>query len=148
MADERDRVRHVARGVMVTSAVVLLGSAVGRLAHADQGGLAAAEGWSVASSCSVAQVHVEPSLEYSAHDQGYVVTTITFDEVPASCAGLSYHLALVAHDGAPVLEVRGVLDEEGRAVSIPAAERPRADSVASTSLSVQANGSAVEGALA
>lgn len=148
MADQHDRVRQVARGVMTTSAVVLLGIAVGRIAHADQGALGAAEAWSVASSCSVTQVHVEPSLEYSAVDQGYVVTTIAFDEIPASCAGLGYHLALVAHDGAQVLEVTGVLDEDGGAVSIPAAERPRADSVASTVLSVQASSFAVDGGLA
>lgn len=133
---------------MVTSAVVLLGIAVGRIAHADQGGLGAVEAWSAASPCAVTQVHIEPALEYSADDHGYVVTTITFDEIPPSCAGLGFHLALVAHDGAQVLEVTGILDEDGREVLIPTAERPRADSVASTTLSVQASGSTVDGHLA
>lgn len=122
---------------MITSAVMLAGITVSRVTGADPAALNAAGAWAAASSgCVATQVHLTPSVLYSSEAQGYVVSAITFDEVPPRCVGQGYHLALVAADGTQVLEVAAVMGEENHQVTIPDADRPRADVVATTVLSM------------
>lgn len=129
---------------MTTSAVMLAAIAVSQMTGADPAALSAAGAWAAPPvGCAVTQVHLTPSLLYSAESQGYVVSAITFDEVPSGCVGQGYHLALVAADGVPVFEVTGEMGETNREVSVPSADRPRADVVATTVLTMTADGSAL-----
>ena len=122
---------------MTTSVVMLAGIAVSQVTRSAPAALGAANTWlSASTDCSVTQVPLTPSLLYSAEAQGYVVAAITFDEVPPGCVRLDYHLALVAADGAQVFEVTAVMGEANHQVSIPDADRPRADAVATTVLSI------------
>lgn len=122
---------------MTTSGVMLLGIAVSQVADGDQAALNAVGVWSTEpDGCSVTQVHLTPSMHFSPEAQGYVVTAITFDEVPSGCVGQEYHLALVAVDGTEVFEVTGVLSEDDHGVPIQSADRPRADAVATTVLTM------------
>ena len=134
---------------MTTSAVMLLGIAANRVADGDQSAFTANGPWPVAAtSCLVTQMQLAPSVVYSADDQGYVVSTITFDEVPPACVGLVYHLSLVAQDGTSVFEATGVLRDDDRKVPIPAAARPRADGVSTTVLSVLPEGASLRDGVA
>ena len=122
---------------MTISVVMLAGIAASQITHTDFAALSAAGAWAdPPAGCSVTQVHLTPSLLYSAEARGYVVSAITFDEVPPGCVGKEYRLTLVAADGAPVLETAAVMEEENHQVTIPSADRPRADVVATTVLSM------------
>lgn len=134
---------------MVTSAVMLLGIAAGRIAGGGTGAAAFSAAGAVPAAwagCSVTQVQVAPTLVYSSDAQGYVVATITFDEIPPGCVSLDYHLALVAQDGTTVFETVGVLGDPE--MHIPAQDRPRADGIASTILSVGSDGAGPHGGAA
>lgn len=140
MAGRRDRARRVSGTLVTTCAVVLLGLGVARLTSGGTLGLGAADGG--LSGCSVADVRLSPALDYSARSQGYVISSVSFEELPAVCHGSTYRLTFAARSGSPILELVGVIGESEPGVSIPEARRPRADEVATTSLSVEADESA------
>ena len=134
----RNRTRRVSGGLAAVSAVVLLGLAAG--SAADEGrALLGPVGPDTATACSVAELHVTPTLDYSPDARAYVVSTVTFDALPAACVGRDYHLTFVASSGAAIFEVRGVLSETAGAVTIPEASRPPAEAVATTTLTVAAD---------
>ena len=133
---ERDRARRAARGLMTTCVVMLTGIAVSEIAGPGTVAFSFAELRAEPQGCAVNQVHLTPSLLYSAEARGYVVSAITFDQIPPGCLGQRYHLAFVAADGAQVFEVTGEIDDEHHQVVVPAGEQPRADVVATTVLSM------------
>ena len=122
---------------MATSVVMLAGIAVSRIAGTGTVAFSAADLRAAApEGCAVTQVHLTPSLLFSVEARGYVVSAITFDEVPPGCVGQQYHLALVAADGAQVSALTGEMGEEYAQVALPTADQPRADVVATTILSL------------
>lgn len=134
-AARRDRLRTVCGGLVTTCAVMLLGIAGSRVVSVGppwEADLDLPGGGSPA--CAVAQLRLVPALDYSAADQGYVVASVTVEEIPAECVGRSFRLTFSAADGSTVAEVDGA--SLAHRTILPVQERPRADLVASTALTV------------
>lgn len=141
----RDRARRVSGGLGTLCVVVLLGLATAGFADGGRGrlGSGGSDGASGSGSagCSVAELRVTPTVDYSPGEQAYVISTVAFDALPEGCEGRAYHLTFAAISGTTLLEMRGILEAEA-AVTLPEAGRPRAESVATTTLTVLADDAA------
>lgn len=130
-----DRTHRVSGGLITVCVVVLLGLAAG--SAADEGhALFGPDAPDAPTACSVDELQVTPTLDFSADDQGYVISTVTFGALPAACAGQDYHLTFAAPSGESILELHGVLGEAAGTVTIPEVSRPSAEAVATTTLTV------------